>query len=429
MMPLWTIISDDLTGLQAIAGEFARLGLRVGTGTSRVPTREELERFEIFGFDTATRALPAGDAERRVAEVARQLIAAGATRIFKHNDSILQGHVGAEMRAIAQAIGEGGRPIVYAPACPNRNRVTRGAIQLEIDGNGATVAGGLRKDLREVVARDTGLSTGVIDLDRVRDGEAAALLASAAADVVVADAVTDEDLDRIASDSLRAGCRVLSGSVGLAAAVARAAAPPQRLRHPVLVLAGSLQSATQSQVEHLLARADCAGFAVPADGNEADGDVARIVPRLRSALSHGLHCVVWTPRSSNASAAAGVYPVLPPIALDNLRRKLGAILRGVIAHPEPPLGGLVAAGGLTADLVLREVLGITQFSNLGWLCEGMTVALAVDGAHPGLAVVTKSGGWGRIPALSDAVDHCAVLRRAPPPSISLQNPAPFESLA
>jgi uncharacterized protein YgbK (DUF1537 family) len=67
MMPLWTIISDDLTGLQAIAGEFARLGLRVGTGTSRVPSREELERFEIFGFDTPTRALPAGDAERRFA--------------------------------------------------------------------------------------------------------------------------------------------------------------------------------------------------------------------------------------------------------------------------------------------------------------------------------------------------------------------------
>ena len=100
MTPAWTILSDDLTGLQAIAGEFARLGFRVGTGMSRVPSRKALESFEIYGFDTATRALQPGEAEAWVAEAARQIIAAGADRIFKHNDSILQGHVGAELRAI-----------------------------------------------------------------------------------------------------------------------------------------------------------------------------------------------------------------------------------------------------------------------------------------------------------------------------------------
>jgi uncharacterized protein YgbK (DUF1537 family) len=306
--------------------------------------------------------------------------------------------------------------------------VTCGAIQLEVDAGGAIVVGGLRKELREVVEQNTGLSTEVMDLAQLRNGEGAAVLAGAAADVLVADAVTDQDLDLIACVSLQAGCQVLSGSVGLAAALARAALPQRRTSRPVLVLAGSLQSATQSQVEHLLGRAGCAGFPV-SPHDEAAGSVAQIVQRLRTALAKGRHCVVWTPRASVTDAAAGVYPVLPPEALENLRRKLAAVLRGVIADPGPPLGGLVAAGGMTSDLVLREVLGVTQFSELGWLCEGMTVAVAVDGAHPGLAVVTKSGGWGPITALSDAVDHCAGWPHRQPTSSPAQNPLPFESVA
>jgi uncharacterized protein YgbK (DUF1537 family) len=263
----------------------------------------------------------------------------------------------------------------------------------------------------------------------LHNGEGAAVLAGAAADVLIADAVTDQDLGLIAALSLQAGCRLLSGSVGLAAALARAELPRGDARHPVLVLAGSLQSPTQSQVEHLLARGGCAGFPLPSHDREAASDVALLVQRLRSALADGLHCVVWTPRASVAEAAAGVYPVLPSAALASLRHKLGAVLRGVVADPGPALGGLVAAGGMTADLVLREVLGITQFGELGWLCEGMTLAVAVDGAQPGLAVVTKSGGWGPVTALSDAVDRCAAWPRRQPASRSFQNPLPLESVA
>ena len=68
-LPIWTIVSDDLTGLQAIAGEFARLGLRVGTGISRLPTASEVLDVEVYGFDAATRPLTPGQAEERVSGV------------------------------------------------------------------------------------------------------------------------------------------------------------------------------------------------------------------------------------------------------------------------------------------------------------------------------------------------------------------------
>jgi D-threonate/D-erythronate kinase len=409
MKPLWTIVSDDLTGLQAIAGEFARLGLRVGTGISRLPTAAEIQQFEVYGFDTATRPLPGEQAQERVANAVRHLLAIGAGPLLKHNDSILQGHIGLELQAIASA--RGARPIVYAPACPNRRRVTRDGIHMELDESGASVRGGLRRDLRECVSHDTGLSTAVMDAATLRAGRAAALLAEVLCDVLIADAESDADLDLLVAAAQQAGCRVLSGSVGLAAALARAAVPKRRFAQPVVVVAGSLQAATQRQVERLLSRPDCAGVRVtPANGSgAAAGQLSR---RMREVLAQGLHCTVWTPSDKMVPQCSGVYPSLDQDALTGLHQALRTLLEDVVADMRIPLGGLVVAGGTTADLTLRDVLRITQFTDLGWLCEGMTLAVAADGVRPGLPVITKSGGWGAPGALSDAIDRIGSCRGA-----------------
>lgn len=412
MKPLWTIVSDDLTGLQAIAGEFARLGLRVGTGISHLPTAAQIEQFEVYGFDTATRPLPGEQAEARVASTVRHLLSIGAGPILKHNDSILQGHIGLELRAVAAA--RGATPIVYAPACPNRRRVTRGGIHMELDESGAALAGGLRRDLRECVARGTGLSTGLVDAATLRAGRAAALIAEARCDVLIADAETEADLDLVVAAARQAGCRVLSGSVGLAAALARAAVPQRRFPQPVLVVAGSLQAATQRQVERLLARPDCAGVRLAS--GEAGADSGALSRRMRDVLAQGLHCAIWMPNETLQEHNAGAYPALGEDALERLRRTMRALLQEVVSDPGVALGGLVVAGGTTADLALRDVLRITQFNSLGWLCEGMTLAVAADGARPGLPVITKSGGWGLPDALSDAIDRIGGWRGPDRPS-------------
>ncbi len=412
MKPIWTIVSDDLTGLQAIAGEFARLGLRVGTGISRLPTAAEIEQFEVYGFDTATRPLSGEQAEERVAGTVRHLLAIGAGPILKHNDSILQGHIGLELRAVAAV--RGARPIVYAPACPNRRRVTRGGIHMELDESGAFDTGGLRRDLRECVARGTGLSTGLMDVATLQAGRAAALIAEARCDVLIANAESEADLDLLVAAARQAGCRVLSGSVGLAAALARAAVPQRRFPQPVLVVAGSLQAATQRQVERLLARPDCAGVRLASD--EAGAGSGALSRRMRDLLSQGLHCAIWTPGDALHPERAGAYPTLGQDALARLRHTMRALLEEVVSDPAVSLGGLVVAGGTTADLALRDVLRITQFASLGWLCEGMTLAVAADGVRPGLPVITKSGGWGLPDALSDAIDRIGGWRSPDRPS-------------
>jgi D-threonate/D-erythronate kinase len=417
MTPLWTIISDDLTGLQAMAGEFARMGFRVGTGISRLPSSAELDRFEVYGFDTATRPLPAGQAEERVANAVRHLSSIGAGQLLKHNDSLLQGHIGLELRAVAS--GSGARPIVYAPACPNRRRVTRGGMQLELDESGAISAGGLQQDLRLCVSRGTGLTTLVLDRETLHAGSAAAVMADADCDVLIADAESDGDLDLLALAAQLAGCRVLSGSVGLAAALARAAVPQRCFPQPVVVVAGSMQAATRCQVAQLLKRPDCSGVRIDSAVERWGGATAEDSPRMREVLSQGLHCVISTAGESLVDTWPGAYPTLREDALASIRRDLRALLQNVLTDATVPFGGLVLAGGTTADLALRDVLHVTQFTSLAWLCEGMTLAVAADGARPGLPVVTKSGGWGPPDALCDAVDRLGGWRTSFPPSIPI----------
>jgi uncharacterized protein YgbK (DUF1537 family) len=404
MTPLWSIVSDDLTGLQAIAGEFARVGFRVGTGISVLPARAAWQGFEIYGYDTATRPLGADEAERRVAEAVRHLRGLGAQRLFKHNDSILQGHIGPELRALLAAGGPG--PVVYAPACPNRRRVTRGGVQVELDAHGDAALGALHVDLAELVARGTGLTTQLLDRATLYTEAAPGRIAAAECDVVVADAARDEDLDRLVHACDQAGCRLLAGSVGLAAALARAGAPRRSFAQPILVVAGSLQQATLCQTEALLARSDCASIEL-APGR---APLEQAMHQARTALTQGRHCVVWSARESLGAAPGEGYPTLAPRSLAQFRHDLGALLTEVVAEGHLPLGGLVVAGGSTADLALRDAFGITRFTGLGWLCEGMTLAIAGDGARPGLAVVTKSGGWGPPDALSDAIDRLTAWR-------------------
>ncbi len=403
--PIWFVISDDLTGLQAIGGEFARVGFRVGTAIARLPSVRDVQAFEVFGYDTATRSLDAHEAEKRVENAMRHLVEIGASRIFKHNDSIMQGNVGAELRAVARLRGK--RPVLFCPACPNRGRVTVAGVHKEVDREGRDVPGGMRIDVRSHIGAR--LAVSILGLDVLRRGEAARFLAAATEEIIVADACTDEDLDLLADASEHASCDVLAGSVGLAAAIARAAVSRHRQVNPVLIVAGSLQRATRDQTARLLERADCEGVEL-----SIEGSLDEAVRQADEALRSGKHCVVWSGVVEGATSGSAAYPALPEPMLTRLRVQLLSFVRSVAIDSRAPLAGVILAGGATADLALRDALGVTRLSSLGWMCEGVTMALALDGHRPGLPIITKSGGWGPSDALCDAVDRLIAWRCTQP---------------
>src|SRR5690606_27843503 len=131
---------------------------------------------EVYGFDTSSRPLSQDEASKRVEEAANHLLGLQVHRLFKHNDSLLQGHVGIELRAFASATS---RPVVYAPACPNRGRVTINGRHREVDSAGQPINGGVDVDLLELLDKSGGLSAHSLSLAELRSGMAASILSGA----------------------------------------------------------------------------------------------------------------------------------------------------------------------------------------------------------------------------------------------------------
>ena len=187
-----------------------------------------------------------------------------------------------------------------------------------------------------------------------------------------ADAACDADLDRIVADALASGRRILwAGSAGLAAALARAlpaeagtGGPPFGADGPVVFAIGSTHPATVAQVEALAAP------------ENPGGRVLFPVPRGKVTAEE---------------------------------------VRAFVAARRP--AALVLSGGDTASLVCRA-LGAAWIDLAREIIPGVPCGVLREGLAGGVAVATKSGGFGAPDALIQVADffRCLKSQKACPPS-------------
>ena len=113
------VISDDLTG----AAELGGVGLRYGLAAEIVISGQPSGTAELVCMDTSSRSCSPEEAARRTTTAARLLKAAGASWIYKKVDSVLRGHVTAEIEALMKELGLDLALLV--PANPLLGRVIR----------------------------------------------------------------------------------------------------------------------------------------------------------------------------------------------------------------------------------------------------------------------------------------------------------------
>lgn len=112
------VIADDLTGAAEIAGVAHRLGCRVRLTTTVDALRVE---DEVVVLATDTRSMGRAEALDYTEEVVRQLaMLERPDRLFKKTDSVLRGHVVAELEALW---GLGYRQAMLLPANPSKERL------------------------------------------------------------------------------------------------------------------------------------------------------------------------------------------------------------------------------------------------------------------------------------------------------------------
>ena len=111
------IIADDFSGAAELAGIAASRGFKAEVQTE-FDRRTEAE---VVAVDTDTRLLGEAEAVRKVGNVAQQVVAAAPQWIYKKTDSVLRGHIRAEIGAILAATGQGSS--LFIPANPSKDRV------------------------------------------------------------------------------------------------------------------------------------------------------------------------------------------------------------------------------------------------------------------------------------------------------------------
>ncbi len=335
-MTAFRLLADDLTGALDSAARF-------------VPRFGPIEASWRRPSDAAAAAY---DSEtREVADPAPGMarwapFLAGAELTFKKLDSLLRGHVAAEIVACLRA----GRfaHAVIAPAFPFQGRITSGGRQY---AHGADVG----VDLALEFARH-----GVM-LSQCRPGD------PPSPGVSLWDAVDEADLDLVvAAGRMLPGPVLWCGTGGLAGALAGHLTPRRpRLPGPIIALIGSDHPASRAQFEASPGTATLLG----------PGGARAIGPSLahRDAVLRA-HVPPGTTREAAAALIGETF------------------LAFAFAIPTP--GTLVVTGGETLRR-LCDALRASHLTVMGELMPGVPVSSLEGGAWDGVTVVSKSGAFGR----------------------------------
>lgn len=415
------VVADDLTGANAAAAGFARSGLRAVTASAvdrADVVAEMVSRFDVVVVTTDSRHAPAEVARERVAAVVR---AGWPSRLVCNRiDTTLRGNVGATTEALRDEVAAltGSRVVVLcAPAHPAAGRHTIGGTQL-LGGKRleeTEVARDARTPMRTsdvvaVLGQQAALAASVVPMATVTGGAEALTAAIRAAlddgaEVIVADAMTEDHLDRVAAAAVAASSDldlvwVTSDPGPASVAMARALGIERETPGaPLLVVSGSATELTRTQLRQLAVDRQAHLHRTPTLGDTAVPDLDATAAVLDRAIRDaGPDDVVVLATVLDES---DLRPVTAQEAEDIPLALARAVRRNLEEHT---VDGVFTTGGdVTAALV-------GELGSHGLEISDEVVPLAVAGSvvggpWDGLQIVTKGGLVGDASTTVACVDH------------------------
>ena len=400
MTPLG-IVADDFTGATDVAGLSVRRG-----GSSSVLIDQDAPGTTAT---VAVRALkirtaPRDEATRQAVAAARRFADEGRRLYWKYCstfDSTPDGNIGPVADALLDLAGA--RIAIHCPAFPeNRRTVYKGHLFV---GDQPLDESPMRDhpltpmrdaSLVRLLAPQVRGEVGLVTLETIRAGgvdQALAREIAAGRRHVVADAITDADLDDLAGQC--PGDVLLCGGSAFAARVAptgTAKEPSMSLPDgPVLVLSGSCSSATQAQVAAWTGpRYDLLPIRLAEEGSgpalDWMHDALASGPALLSATAAPDMLRASQTALGTARAAALVEDTLAALA---------------VAARNSGVRGIVLAGGETSGAV-TTALGIRRLEIGREVAPGVPVCRAESGGRT-LGLVLKSGNFGDTGFFADAI--------------------------
>lgn len=365
-MPM-LILADDLTGAMDAAAPFAARGLEAVVGWA--PMNFSAAEAAVISVSTSTREGSESEAAGIVgAEITRWRERFPDGACFKKIDSTMRGHVAAETLATFDT----GKfeMLVVCPALPRQSRIVRDGHVL-VHGEPADIwaqRGSPDQAVRALVRDHFTTAADRADIVLAKPGDAIELRQRPT--IMLFDAETDEDLDRIAHAVRTATVPTLAaGSSGLSSALARCEpVSPKPMDEPVsletiLFVIGSRSAESRAQIDALRAL--------------------------------GITLVPANKASENRSARRQTIVVTAsdtpePVTAGDMARTLAAAAQTMLPTLRPD--ALFLAGGETAEAVLRQ-LGTQSIR----LTKSPVAGIEAGSARAEIGdipVFTKAGGFG-----------------------------------
>jgi len=412
------VIADDLTGANDTGVQIVKRGHETVTVVD--PTLMGDTVADGIVVDTESRTLPVEEARAAIREAARALGGRPNALLYKKIDSLLRGHIGAELGALIREFEP--ERVVCAPAYPKNGRTTRNGIHclhgVPIDRT--EVAGDPRNpvdtaSLPAVLAKDGGPRFLHVDLGALRSGQAANL---AAERFLSFDCEEQEDLRRIVRAVGETGKRILwCGSAGLAEVLLEEVLPAGKGREksgdakgprrsivstdgvdtggPVFSVIGSRSSVSLRQLETAIATTSAHAVRLHPQAlvNSPSRERGRIVRALEDRMTRTDHLILTSLGTEEDTRPAGFSegPHLQGELSERIAGCLADATAGFVQRNR--IAGMFLTGGDTAIHVLRAVgaRGLRLGSELE---AGVPSSRLIGGILHGLPVVTKAGTFG-----------------------------------
>ncbi|MFC5653345.1 four-carbon acid sugar kinase family protein [Paenibacillus solisilvae] len=411
-------MADDLTGASDSGVQFARKGLETQVIFDLEHFSADTQEMDAVVLDTDSRSVSQEVAFKRVTEAAIQVKQSGFKHVYKKMDSTLRGNLGIEIDAVMDKIQVDFA--VVAPAFPKIGRTTLNGIhflhgvpidQTEIARDPKCPV--KESNLVKLFTSQSKRKVGLIPLKTLHAGNKQVLshikaLLQEHIEIIVFDAVTEEDVQQIAEMMAASDYRILwAGSAGLADYLPMALSFPVRSstpltltvsNKPVLLVAGSISKVTRSQVftynmNPLVTAVELNTVKIITSDEGSLQEIKRCRTELLTAISAGSDVSLYassSPEHVESSKAAGAERGFNHTEVSNrIANILGEIASGIMKEVE--LQGVILTGGDTAKAVCKH-LGVSGIELIKEIEPGIPLGKLV-GNKP-LWVVTKAGAFG-----------------------------------
>lgn len=406
------IVADDFTGSNDTGVQFSKKNLKTIVLTDWNRFKEASEICDVIVVDTESRFDSKEEAYNKVFDLGINLKENKIKYVYKKIDSTFRGNIGGEISGVMDSIGTS--RCILVPALPSNGRTTvngkvyvKGVLleDTEISKDPKTPV--KKSFIPNIISEQTDKKVKSIDINEIRKGNdflknEIEELFNEGNNIIIIDAITEEDMELIASTISELKDNILySGSAGLAEYLSKHLDIHSKKKSGV-ILAGSVSDVTRKQIEYAEKQknTNVVNINLAKMFNDKKEEKNRILFLAEKLVNSGEDIIIRSAPSRESvklSNEIGNTKKLNSYEVsDTIANFMGEIGKEIIRNYE--ISGMLMTGG---DIAIKTInqLGISGTLIKNEITAGIPYGYFVEENLKDITIALKAGAFGNEDAI------------------------------